>query len=200
MPEHLCRYVDTWVERHPSWEFKRWNYHNLPKLQNQDLFDRAEEIAGGGCFQLMSDILRYEILNSEGGVYVDCDFECRHEIDDLVRGAKPGFAAWEVQGTWLANGLMGSVPAHPLLGKLMEELPESVDQRQPGARPNAYSGPQFFTPRALAHASIMTFFPQQWFMPYAYNELHRENEEFKGCYAVHHWNNQRRMRRERGAA
>lgn len=194
MPVHIQDYVETWIERHPDWEFKRWNYHNLPELRNQEVFDRAEEIADGGCYQLMSDVLRYEILAAEGGVYVDCDFECLHAIDDLVRHSKSAFAAWEVQGTWLANGLLGSVPNHPAILKCIEELPDSVDRRQPGHRPNAYSGPQFFTPIALSHQEMMTFFPQSWFIPYAYNELHRENEDFKGSYAVHHWNNQRRMK------
>lgn len=193
LPLNLADYTDTWSKHHPDWEVKRWDYHNLPQLRNQDLFDRAGEITGGdGFYQFMSDIVRLEILESEGGVYVDCDFECLRSIDCLVRVAKSAFAAWEVNNTWLNNAFLGAAPHHPMITKCIEELPESVERRQPRTRPNVYSGPQYFTPIALAHAETTTFFPQSWFYPYAWNELHRSNENFDGAFAVHHWNNQRR--------
>lgn len=184
--------MDTWCDRHSGWEIKRWDESDAKGLRNQRLFSLAEEIAGPHANQFKSDILRYEILEVEGGVYVDCDFECRLPIDDLVRSSKPGFAAWERQGVWLNNAFMGAVPYHPAITKLIDELEVSVNRRQPGSRPNIYSGPQFFTPIALAHASMFSFLPQAWFYPYAYNELHRQGEDFDGAYAVHHWNNQRR--------
>lgn len=195
VPDHLVKYIDSWRLRHKGWSFKLWDEQNMPNLHNQEIFDRAEEIAGPGRYQLMSDILRYEVMESEGGVYVDCDFECRKPLDDLIRGLQPELpaaAAWEVQGTWLNNALMAALPGHPIFTQLIDELPASVERRQPGQRPNSYSGPQFFTPIARQYAESMTFWPQHWFYPYAYNELHRQGEEFNDCFAVHHWNNQRK--------
>lgn len=193
VPEHLDAYARTWEAHHPDWEHRLWTEENLPELRNQELFDRAEEIAPSGVGQFRADLARYELLEAHGGVYHDFDFECLRPIDDLVD--VEAFAAWEVPGRWINNAILGAEPGHPLLSELIEALPANV-KRRAGMRPNKLSGPQFLTPIMHRFASSVRIYPQEWFYPYLHDELDRGDEGFCDAYAVHHWEHQRRRRNE----
>lgn len=186
--------IQSWRDRHPSWQVIVWDEDMVPPLKNQELFDDAETIAprGNGALQFRADILRYEILWRLGGVYVDCDFECQRPIDDLIRDAQV-FAAWEETDHWINNAIMGAVPHHPMLEALVNGLPESVRELAPGMRPNAFSGPQYLTGVAGAFKHDLTILPKDMFYPYLWNELERGGEDFPHAYAIHHWNNMRTM-------
>jgi mannosyltransferase OCH1-like enzyme len=45
MPEHYREYGRRWEELHPGWSFRLWTNEDFTNgwLENQDLFDRAEE-------------------------------------------------------------------------------------------------------------------------------------------------------------
>lgn len=192
LPSHLADYVDTWQTHHPDWEMIRWNWHNLPDLVNQDIFNRAEALAGERCYQLMADLVRYEILFRRGGVYVDCDFECQRSIEPLLDGVSC-FTAWEETRVWINNAIMGAVPRHPFTKALVEGIPHQI--KRYGAplstRPNVITGPQYATGVYKAFKDEVTVFPKSLFYPYLWNELERQGEEFPDAYAIHHWNNKR---------
>jgi mannosyltransferase OCH1-like enzyme len=160
-------------------------------LQNQRLWDRAERITPEAPHQFRSDVGRFEILHRYGGVWVDADFECHAPIDDLMDAQ--GFIPWEVPEQWLAIGLYGSVPNHPLTVELIDRLPDNVRRFRPRHGNTYKSGPQYATPIALTHADSMTFLPREWFLPYSYRELHLKGT-VHGRYATHHWNHRRRGR------
>lgn len=192
MPNHLERYGQTWVEHHPDWSHVLWTEDNLPPLRNQRLFDQAETIAPNNVGQLRSDIVRYEILYTFGGVYTDCDLECLRPIDGLLRGVDC-FAGWERQAQWVGNTILGSVPDHPFFADLIVGLPANV-RRRAGSRPNKLSGPQYLTRVYRRHAKSVTVFNENIFYPYGWDELDRQGEEFPGSYTAHHWQNQRDLR------
>jgi mannosyltransferase OCH1-like enzyme len=189
-----CRpFADTW--RRPGWELRQWSGpEELYPLRNQDVYDRAREIAPDHVGQLRADVLRYEILARYGGVYVDADFECLRPIDALIGGAE-SFAAWELQERWIANGLMGAVPGHPFIERLIEALPRSVAAR-PGQRPARVTGPQFLTRMQRRHGGLDLILPQHLVYPYGWDEVaeHGPNEHWPDAWLVHHWSNQRRER------
>jgi mannosyltransferase OCH1-like enzyme len=167
---------------------------SLFPLHNQWLYDEAGEIAPDHVGQLRSDVLRYEILHRFGGIYVDADFECLKPIDDLLEGVEC-FAAWEIQDRWVNNAVMGCVPFHPFLERLIAGLTESAERNR-GFKPNRISGPRYVTPIWRKHGEGVTIFPQRLFYPYGFSEIdkHRVGEEWPDAYAVHHWGNRRRER------
>lgn len=189
MPDHLREYVASWRALHPQWDHHLWTEHELDWLENQELFDRAEEHTPH-VGQFRSDIARYEILHRYGGVYVDCDFEARRPIDELC--TVECFAAWETDDVWVNNAIVGATPGHPMLEELIAGLPANVARTQ-GRRPNVMTGPQYFTPICRRHHDVVVH-PSWLFYPYRWDELHRSREAFPDAYAVHHWDNARKRR------
>ena len=190
MPDHLRGYVDTVKQVHPKWEHRMWTDSDFDGwLANQDVFDRAHDIAPGSEGQLKSDVARYEILHRFGGVYLDTDMECQHPLDGLL--GVTAFAAWELQNIWVGNTVLGSVPGSRFTETLIRRLPASV-RRNAGNRPNRMTGPHFVTP--IARHSDVVIHPQEWFYPYEWNRLEGGDESFPDALCVHHWENQRKKR------
>jgi len=191
MPEAFRAFAEGWQRLHPDWDYRLWGDGDLPPLRNQDLYNRAHELAPGHEGQLRSDIVRYELLYQFGGVWVDTDFECLKPIDDLLGGVDC-FAAW-VTPAWLNNAIMGADPGHPFIGRLIDGLPASI-AAQRGRAPRVVSGPQYLTKKWREDGDGVTVFAKELFYPYLWSELRRGKERFPGARAVHHWANRRRER------
>lgn len=193
-PEWMRKLGRTWDR--PGWTLRQWGAHEIRllfPLRNQELYERAEEIAPSHVGQLRSDILRYEILHRCGGVYVDTDFELLRPIDELLAGVEC-FFAWERPGRWINNAIIGATRRHPFLARLIDGLGANIARRRRGARPNKLSGPQYVTGVWRDHPDGVRVFPRGWFYPYLWDELERAAEEFPEAYCVHHWANRRRER------
>lgn len=191
MPDRLVAYGRTWEDHHSAWHHKLWTEDNLPPLRNQALYDDAHRIAPDHVGQFRADVVRYELLEQFGGVYVDADFECRKPLDPLLEGVEC-FAAWEVPNRWINNAILGAVPGHPLMDMLIRRLPVNVRRRR-GARPNKLSGPQFLTP--IARQFDVTVFDKELFYPFLWDEIgtDRDHSDHPDAYAVHHWNHKRTL-------
>lgn len=193
MPEAYRAFADGWRRLHPDWEYRLWSDDDLPTLRNHALYEDAEWLCPGFTGQLRSDVLRYELLEQYGGVWVDTDFEAQRPLDDLLDGVAC-FAAWERQDTVVNNAIMGAEAGHPFVRQLVDALPTSV-LAGVGKRPAKVSGPHFLTAQYRANPSGVTVFPEALFYPYRCDQLHRAGEDFPKAYAMHHWHNQRRLRR-----
>ena len=71
VPENLKLAISTW-QNWDGWEYHLWTEKDLPhiRLRNQKLFDSLSN------FGEQSDLLRYEILSQQGGLYLDVDCIC----------------------------------------------------------------------------------------------------------------------------
>lgn len=191
IPARLQMLIDTWRPLHPDWEYRLWTEDDLAGwLTNRDLFDNAARYTAS-TGQFRADVARYEILHAHGGVYVDVDFEARRPLDPLC--TVPAWAAWEVDGRWVNNAILGAVPGHPFFADLIDGLPHSV-ARNPGRRPNVMTGPQYVTPfaRRWQQRGSLVIHPARMFYPYLHDELERAGDDFPDAWAVHHWDNARR--------
>lgn len=193
-PEWTRPFAETW--RRPGWEVRQWDEDSVAELfplVNQRIFDDAETIAPDHVGQLRSDVLRYEILHRFGGVYVDTDLECLRPIDSLLD--VDCFAAWEQEGRWVGNTILGCVPRHPFMGRLLDAIPGSV-KRNAGRRPNRMTGPHLVTRLWRHDGEGVTVYGQRQFYPYDWSEVDQfaPGDQFSDAYTVHHWANKRRER------
>lgn len=194
LPGELALYGDTWEQLHPGWVMRFWTEEtlNVDALFNGRLFRAAERLVSPDAVgQLRADIVRYELLYGQGGVWIDCDFACQRPIDELVDGVS-AFAAWETQNEWIGNAILGAEPEHPFLYRLIEGLETSI-VRNRGSRPAVMSGPQYLTKLWRKKPDGLAVFPQRFFYPYRYDELERGDEEFPDAYGTHHWFHKRTL-------
>ena len=193
MPDLFVKFGEGWQALHPDWKMCLWTEEVIPPLVNQRLYDAASSICPGFEGQFRSDLVRYEILNAFGGVYIDVDFECLKPIDELLEGVE-AFCAWEIPGEVANNAIMGCTPFHRLAFDLIAGLPARVS-KYAGKRPAQMTGPHYLTSVLRQHPEA-TIFAQELFYPYGCHQLDRAGEEFPQAYGIHHWNNQRRLRRK----
>lgn len=122
-PEKYKKWQKSWQSA-PGWTYKLWNDEDAEKfvLENKELY-YAEKNMG-----VRADIFRAEILCRFGGVYIDTDFEClQPEIFDLFNKAYDfytGLQPLDARGFQIANGLIGSIPEHPILRAYIDHLKE----------------------------------------------------------------------------
>ena len=193
LPTHLQPFVDSWPQLNPDWEHLLWDDEKAEDFitLTRDAWDRmGEYIAEDQVNQARSDLFRIEVLFRLGGIYADADFQALRPIDDVVEGVEC-FTAWEVDTTWANMAISGSVPSHPFLERLLEDLPLHMEaNRFAGPSSTWLTGPRFITPRL---GSDVVVYPSRSFYPYGWDQIGRK-VDYGDAYAVHHWNNQRTRR------
>jgi mannosyltransferase OCH1-like enzyme len=127
VPEEFESLMASWKVMHPDWIYLLWTDENVDvlTLKNDSLFQAARN------YGQKADIVRYELLNQFGGLYVDVDFRCLkrfdifHQCYDFYIGiANTGTAD-------LGIGLIGSIPGHPILNEVIGSMKESIPLRSP---------------------------------------------------------------------
>lgn len=179
IPDELERYWESFYALHPDWQMMTWNRSSmLAWMQNKPIFDQCQTWAG------KSDVARYEILATFGGVYLDTDVEPLKPFDDLLDGDP--FAGWE-DGNMICPTVMGGEAGHPALVALVDGLPAWFKPRK-NRPPNQATGPHFLTRMWRNRTDVrlfdpVTFYPVHW----------SSKKDLGGPYppesfAVHHWN------------
>jgi inositol phosphorylceramide mannosyltransferase catalytic subunit len=167
-PEKYARFRETWRDRHAGWEFRFWDESNLPgDLRCAAIAERLRSPVE------RCDLFRLECLWREGGVYVDCDFECVRPIDELLDGVR--MFVGEIGPNRVNHALMGATKAHPLLDAALSE----VRPRTMFGYDKNRTGPPFFTRILREHGSGVTVYPSAYFHP-------ASDEERRTAYAIHH--------------
>jgi hypothetical protein len=171
-PQDYVDNAQTWLDVNPGWTLTEWDEDSLLALglENQDLWDEAAKHLPSRLLpRFRSDIARYELLWRFGGMYVDHDFVALKPIAPHIAG-KTCFAVQEKPGL-IANGLLGSVPGHPLMRLLIDQAPISFHKR-PKQQPWRSVGPAFLTTQANGRGDLHIL-PKKLFLPYHYTELQR---------------------------
>lgn len=142
-PRDSVENIRTWIAKNPDWTFKFWTDRErpLPHPAMQMAFVKDLQFLKVKRFYIesdnygeKSDLLRYEILYQEGGVYADHDVKCMrsftplNEAYDFYCGMEVPFQTGLSTSVWPTNNLLGSVPGHPLLMSCMNWLEERWDQ------------------------------------------------------------------------
>ncbi len=143
-PRESVENVRTWIGKNPGWKFKFWTDRDRPlpcggmeKIVLTDypfpfLKKCYEESDNWGE---KSDILRFEILFQEGGVYVDHDANCIKPFDDLhqaydfyccLEAPHPPFA--ERYNLTAGIGVVGSASGHPIIKRVIDKIDAHWDE------------------------------------------------------------------------
>lgn len=171
LPTGYKKWTETWMNWE-GWQYKLWTEAEVKQLSlyNSKLFQEAKN------FGEKSDILRYEILYQQGGIYVDIDFKClKPDFFDFANREYSFYAGIEpLENSPLrcGNALLASSPGHPLLEATILNLSDHVKLKS-GFSTLIKTGPvyltdQFYNNRDLFEDAIV--FPPTFFYPIAGNE------------------------------
>jgi len=203
LPERFKPLIESWQKNHPNWEYHLWDdeavkEHQFISDKMRELFEKATN------YGMKADILRVDLLYQYGGVYVDIDFRSLRPLDPLHHNHFCKFyAACLGQSGVVANGLIGSIPKHPLLTHLIMHFKKiktpqllSDDEIQQATGPNALT-------KTIHH--FITFsnhniciYPTNFFYPFPIEMRHNywdqtislESETsylHPYTFAVHYW-------------
>jgi mannosyltransferase OCH1-like enzyme len=96
---------DTWTKLE-GYTLKRWDESNIP--ENKFIMDQL----ANKNWAFVSDYVRLYALYTEGGIYLDTDFEIIKDFDSLL---DYNLFLCREDSTWITNGAMGSIKGHPFL-------------------------------------------------------------------------------------
>lgn len=187
--------ISTWKRMNPDFTVQVWGNAELKNRPWRNARHMMEmwnvELCG------VADLMRYEILFEEGGIYVDADSICLRPLDSLILEHDP-FACWEnevVQPGLISNGFLGSSPKNPLFGELIDEIFACKTVTDMPAWKS--TGPMRVTNtvRRLAYSNL-TLFPSHFFLP-----RHWTGVTYSGpgrIYSKHDWDSTNHKQKELG--
>lgn len=189
VPEKFKKLQQGWVEQHPDWECHVWRDKDIETFgfTNYDLMKQSRNPG------TISDLMRYEILYRYGGVYIDFDFECLQPLDELsyLYDFYIGIQPLDCGFVQLGTGLIGSIPGHPLLKKVITTIRASWSKSEDDIPKE--TGPVCFTKIFLAHADtselIDVALPVHYLYPLGCHEydMFREKWLYEGSFGIHRW-------------
>jgi mannosyltransferase OCH1-like enzyme len=192
LPEECKKLRETWIKHHPDWQFMLWTDKEVEQFKLINIKRYRESNNYGE----RADIVRYEVLERFGGLYVDTDFECLKPFDTLHHHLDFYACVDCYQKFEVLNGLIASRPGHPILKECIYRLKNFPS-------PNSSSiihrtGPHFFTTciiRILTTTAIdkVVLLPTSYMYPWpSYARKNKSREEIEAwirpeSMAVHHW-------------
>ncbi len=211
VPNSVKCYTHTWREQHPHWEYRLWDEMSCKQLIVKD-FPFIEKLYQSLSYNIQRvDLLKYLILYSEGGLYVDLDYECLKSIKELIVnevciGLEPkSYALFHNCQFFLGNAFMASNAQHEFFKKLISNLMLNLASENilGVSNANKYSqvmkstGPVMFNEyfrnnnsqyiSLIAPELIAPLTKQEATIFREFRESAMQNSKLKNAYAVHHF-------------
>lgn len=142
-PRESIPNVLSWIKHHPGWEVKFWTdrARNLPSDAMKECFlsswnntDLELCYKKSSNYAERSDLMRYEILLSQGGVYVDHDVKCMTSFDslhdkyELYCGLELPSQTPIPSSIHVTNNIIASRQGHPVLERCVKWIPTQWDE------------------------------------------------------------------------
>lgn len=199
VPPHYRAFRDGWRAAHPAWELRLWDRGSCRALLAERYPEFLPAWEAYPLFIQRIDSIRYFILKTYGGFYLDMDMECLKPLDPLLEGCDL-LLSRTVQYNIAA---LAGIPDHPLWRRAIAGVAETAGRRRPrglarwrggDARLAAETaGPVFFA-RMVKESGADTdprtrVCPGHTFEPRAPTlvdgRLHFR-DDLAGSYAIHH--------------
>lgn len=181
IPDKFQQFWRKFQELHPGWEFKTWGSkaEALEWSEIKDVWPKVNQLAG------ITDLLRYEIILREGGIYVDTDVEPLKAWESLLDGDP--FVGWE-SSERLCPTVIGAEPGHPAMMKLLEDIIANVEENPGEKDPVIQTGPIPLTKSWQGRDDVRRL-PMSYFYPVGPTQrrlLGRVSPPSES-YGLHHW-------------
>ena len=120
-------WTKSWQEKNPSMKYMFWGEEEIEAFGLR-FKDKVDSLVSLKYFSGATDIIRIELLDRFGGVYVDVDSYCLKPIEDAPFMDGEFFVGRDYddrRGRFkdrVANGTIGSTKGHPVLKEYLEGI------------------------------------------------------------------------------
>lgn len=191
VPLEASSAILQWKKIMPDFIIKEWNEKNIDF--DSDFIRGAYAVR---AYNRTSNYARLKALYLHGGLYFDHDIEVVKDFTPLLSNeCFFGFQTLRLdEAQHINNAVIGAVPGHPFIGRLLEEM-DAMDGR---ADVGAETGPGLVSKLLRAEGAErpsknvekfngVTVYPPQYFYPYDWTQSFDRNKIQSETYAVHHW-------------
>ena len=120
-------WMDTWRDKNPNMEYRVWTEVELETFGLR-FKDKCDALISEGEYRGASDIMRVELLDRYGGVYVDVDSICLEPIEDAPFMNTHFFVGKDYDHkrnkvfNRVANGTIGATSRHPVIKDYLDRI------------------------------------------------------------------------------
>ncbi len=150
-PAESTKNIRSWIAHNPDWKVKFWTDRERPlpdehmelcRVQDFHFLKLAQCYKKSENYGEKSDLLRYEILYQEGGVYADHDVECVKSFDvlnntyDMYIGMQMPDTTFLSSSVVPTNNLIGIKAGHPVMKRCLDVIAENwdrIEEQYPGS-------------------------------------------------------------------
>ena len=190
IPKICKKWMNSWKELNPQWEYKLWNEQNIKELNVENLNVYSKDFNPG----YRSDILRYVILKKFGGIYVDTDFECLKPIPSNILQYK--FIAGMMFGNnpCIGNSILMSAENFLLMDNILKYIKSkkyknNINYIIKNSGPDTVTREYFNLKKTYQNECLIL--PSNYFYPYPNfminKQINRYNEVEDVTIGIHHW-------------
>ncbi len=132
-PDYFWEYRESWKKYHPDFEYCFWTDKEVSELE----FDLKDLYMRTPNWGEKSDILRAELLDRFGGLYIDVDFECLKSFAELnykydfytgLESPHDGDSSSSAPHVTISDALIGSSPNHPIIKTWKKKIRSNWDE------------------------------------------------------------------------
>ena len=190
IPRICKKWMNSWKNLNPQWEYKLWDEKNIKELNVEDLNVYSKKFNPG----YRSDILRYVILKKFGGMYVDTDFECVKSLPTNILQYKFIAGTMFANNPCIGNSILMSAPNFLLLDNILSYIKQK-DYKNDINYIIKNSGPdtvtrEFFNLNKLNQNECLIL-PSNYFYPYPNFMLNKQIDRYSEIedvsIGIHHW-------------
>jgi mannosyltransferase OCH1-like enzyme len=171
LPEKYRQLTSKWQELHPDWDILLWDEEAVAKfgLANRWMYENMKNPSA------KSDVVRYEVVYSYGGVYVDTDFlPCKNFNKllylDLFCGIVGSYdGTLKVADTCLAPSIFGASQGNGILEKIIIKIGQQKTVPRTIPEIMTITGPEMFSREVLEDLEkrpLTVAFPPTYFYPF----------------------------------
>lgn len=188
--EKIAAFMKTVKDKYTGFKYNLWDEEKIKSLKLTNLKLIYENIQKKN-YKVASDILRAEILNTYGGIYIDSDFEVIKPIPYAMLKNNDMVITHDtpiITNLTFSNGFIASIPNNPVLEFYIKYL----KYRNVNKSFQLYSGNRYLS-QCLQNRAVKILDGKYLFPVWNNGKEERETAEVikdmdkENIYMIHHW-------------
>uniref|UniRef100_A0A6C0D5X1 Glycosyltransferase n=1 Tax=viral metagenome TaxID=1070528 RepID=A0A6C0D5X1_9ZZZZ len=188
IPTKSKKFMKHIKELHPDFEYKLWTDKDITK----ENFDNYEYIKNSKSYAQKADIMRYEILYNNGGIYLDIDFEIYKNLEPLLINELVVCTEDMFSNFHITNAFIGCTKHNANLKRCVDGI-KKINFSQ---MINVATGPVYFRKNIHMNKNVTLLephilYPVHWLQHKVYSLFSKPKYDKKSfseeTYGMHHW-------------